>query len=82
MTDRKCTLELTRIGKEHRPKIEPSVLLEHPAWSYYTKCRVASANFLVFSHGAFGKPLSGSVAMSFENRSGDQFADAGKLIRT
>lgn len=50
MTDRKCTLELTRIGKEHRPKIEPSVLLEDLAWSYHTRRRVASADFRAASH--------------------------------
>lgn len=36
----KQKLELTWIGKEHRPKLEPRILLEDPARSYHAKQRV------------------------------------------
>ena len=38
-------LELTWIGKENRPRLEPRILLEDPAKSYHFKHRVASADF-------------------------------------
>ena len=41
----KQKLELTWIGKEKRPKLEPHILLEDPARSYHAKRRVASADF-------------------------------------
>ncbi|HEV8713828.1 MAG TPA: site-specific DNA-methyltransferase, partial [Candidatus Binatia bacterium] len=37
---RKQKLELTWIGKEHRPKLEPRILLEDPEKSYHTPHRV------------------------------------------
>ncbi len=37
---RKKRLELTWIGKEHRPKLEPRVLLEDPQKSYHAEHRV------------------------------------------
>ena len=40
MTSRKTKLELTWIGKEHRPKLEPRILLEDPAKSYHAAHRV------------------------------------------
>ena len=36
----KQKLELTWIGKENRPKLEPRILLEDPAKSYHAKHRV------------------------------------------
>ena len=36
---RKQKLELTWIGKENRLKLEPRILREDPAKSYYTKFR-------------------------------------------
>ena len=33
-------LELTWIGKEHRPRLEPRILLEDPARSYHARHRV------------------------------------------
>jgi adenine-specific DNA-methyltransferase len=36
----KQKLELTWIGKESRPKLEPRILLEDPAKSYHAKHRV------------------------------------------
>jgi hypothetical protein len=41
---KKQKLELTWIGKEKRPKLEPRILLEDPAKSYHAKHRVASAD--------------------------------------
>lgn len=35
----KQKLELTWIGKEKRPKLEPRILLEDPARSYHAKVR-------------------------------------------
>ena len=40
----KQKLELTWIGKESRPKLEPRILLEDPAKSYHAKFRVKSGN--------------------------------------
>ena len=37
---KKQKLELTWIGKENRPKLEPRILLEDPAKSYHSKHRV------------------------------------------
>ena len=36
----KPKLELTWIGKENRPKLEPRILLEDPEKSYHAKHRV------------------------------------------
>jgi len=48
----KQKLELTWIGKENRPKLEPRILLEDPDKSYHAKHRVAGKdifdNRLVF----------------------------------
>jgi len=38
--NRKQKLELTWIGKENRPRLEPRILLEEPGWSYHAKHRV------------------------------------------
>ena len=35
MANHKTKLELTWIGKENRPKLEPRILLEDPAKSYH-----------------------------------------------
>ena len=40
MNGRKQKLELTWIGKENRPKLEPRILLEDPEKSYHAKHRV------------------------------------------
>jgi adenine-specific DNA-methyltransferase len=37
----KTKLELTWIGKENRPRLEPRILLEDPEKSYHAKQRVA-----------------------------------------
>ena len=41
MADKKQKLELTWIGKENRPRLEPRILLEYPAKSYHAKHRVS-----------------------------------------
>jgi len=43
MTNRQ-KLELTWIGKDHRPKLEPRILLEDPALSYHATQRVAEGD--------------------------------------
>ena len=43
MTNRQ-KLELTWIGKEHRPRLEPRILLEDPALSYHASQRVAEGD--------------------------------------
>ena len=40
MTNKKTKLELTWIGKDKRPKLEPRILLEEPDKSYHAKHRV------------------------------------------
>ena len=40
MTPRNQKLELTWIGKENRPKLEPRILLEDPEKSYHASHRV------------------------------------------
>jgi adenine-specific DNA-methyltransferase len=41
---KKNKLELTWIGKEHRPKLEPRILLEEPDKSYHAKHRVSDGD--------------------------------------
>ena len=41
---KKQKLELTWIGKENRPKLEPRILLEDPALSYHAKHRVRESD--------------------------------------
>lgn len=44
MTNSKQKLELTWIGKEKRPKLEPRILLEDPALSYHSQRRVSEGD--------------------------------------
>ncbi len=37
----KTILELTWIGKENRPRLEPRILIEDPAKSYHASSRVS-----------------------------------------
>jgi len=60
-------LELTWIGKENRPKLEPRILLEDPALSYHAKRRVARAdvfdNRLIFGDNLLAlKALEGEFS--------------------
>jgi len=44
MSSKKTKLELTWIGKEHRPKLESRILLEEPDMSHHAKHRVSDAD--------------------------------------
>ena len=52
MTQRKQKLELTWLGKENRPRLEPRILLEDPSRSYHAPHRVSESdifdNCLIF----------------------------------
>jgi adenine-specific DNA-methyltransferase len=70
MTRGKSRLELTWIGKETRPKLEPRILIEDPSQSYHAAARVSDqdqfGNQLIFGDNllalkALESELSGSV---------------------
>jgi adenine-specific DNA-methyltransferase len=71
---KKQKLELTWIGKENRPKLEPRILLEEPAKSYHAKHRVTETDFfdnrLIFGDNllalkALEQELAGKVKCVF-----------------
>ncbi|GAB1235127.1 site-specific DNA-methyltransferase [Ferrigenium sp. UT5] len=62
---RKQKLELTWIGKENRPKLEPRILLEDPAKSYHAKHRVTE-NDLFDNRLIFGDNLLALKALEAE----------------
>ncbi|QOJ22129.1 MAG: site-specific DNA-methyltransferase [Gammaproteobacteria bacterium] len=71
---KKSKLELTWIGKENRPKLEPRILLEDPAKSYHAKHRVTNGdifdNRLIFGDNllalkALESEFSGKVKCVF-----------------
>ncbi|HYJ87189.1 MAG TPA: DNA methyltransferase [Pyrinomonadaceae bacterium] len=45
MTSKRTKLELTWIGKENRPRLEPRILLEDPELSYHASQRVSENDF-------------------------------------
>lgn len=53
MTKRKQKLELTWIGKENRPRLEPRVLVEDPEFSYHAPQRVTENDIFdnILIHG-------------------------------
>jgi adenine-specific DNA-methyltransferase len=53
---KKPRLELTWIGKENRPKLEPRILLEDPTWSYHATQRVTDHD-IFDNHLIFGDNL-------------------------
>ncbi len=65
MTYRKQKLELTWIGKETRPKLEPRILLEDKAKSYHAKHRVGE-NDLFDNRLIFGDNLLALKALEQE----------------
>lgn len=74
MSIKKSKLELTWIGKENRPKLEPRILLEDPAKSYHAKHRVTNGdifdNRLIFGDNllalkALESEFSGKVKCVF-----------------
>ncbi|MCL4835828.1 MAG: site-specific DNA-methyltransferase [Caldilineaceae bacterium] len=65
MTKRKQKLELTWIGKENRPRLEPRILLEEPDRSYHAAHRV-SENDLFDNRLIFGDNLLALKALEQE----------------
>jgi adenine-specific DNA-methyltransferase len=65
MSDRKQKLELTWIGKEKRPKLEPRILLEDPEKSYHATHRV-SDNDIFDNRLIFGDNLLALKALEQE----------------
>src|SRR5450759_5194036 len=61
----KKKLELTWIGKENRPKLEPRILLEYPAKSYHAEHRVTD-NDIFDNRLIFGDNLLALKAMEQE----------------
>jgi adenine-specific DNA-methyltransferase len=62
---KKQKLELTWIGKENRPKLEPRILLEDPAKSYHAKQRVTK-NDIFDNRLIFGDNLLALKALEQE----------------
>ena len=65
MTNRKQKLELTWIGKEERPRLEPRILLEEPERSYHAAHRVGE-NDLFDNRLIFGDNLLALKALEQE----------------
>lgn len=65
MTQRRQKLELTWIGKENRPRLEPRILLEDPSRSYHAPHRV-SENDLFDNRLIFGDNLLALKALEQE----------------
>ena len=64
-TRNKVRLELTWIGKDARPKLEPRILLEDSARSYHAKCRVTE-NDIFDNRLIFGDNLLALKALEAE----------------
>ncbi len=63
---KKQKLELTWIGKENRPKLEPRILLEDPEKSYHAKHRVMTGNDIFDNWLIFGDNLLALKALEAE----------------
>jgi hypothetical protein len=66
---KKQKLELTWIGKENRPKLEPRILLEDPEKSYHAKHRVANDDFfdnLLIQRGQPARPQGAGAGVRRE----------------
>jgi adenine-specific DNA-methyltransferase len=66
---KKQKLELTWIGKEHRPRLEPRILIEDPARSYHARHRVSEGD-LFDNRLIFGDNLLALKALEQELRGG------------
>ena len=53
----KSRLELTWIGKENRPQLEPRILLEDPDMSYHAPHRVSKSDVFDFVEAVEGDVL-------------------------
>jgi adenine-specific DNA-methyltransferase len=73
MNSKKSKLELTWIGKEIRPKLEPRILLEDPTRSYHAKHRVKGYD-IFDNHLVFGDNLLALRALEAE------FADKVRCV--
>ena len=62
----KQRLELTWIGKDTRPKLEPRILLEDPTKSYHAKARVTKKNDIFDNRLIFGDNLLALKALEQE----------------
>ena len=83
MTRRKTKLELTWIGKENRPKLEPRILIEDPELSYHAKHRV-SENDIFDNRLIFGRRNDNQVAgiaSARYFRVGDEFLQGSQDLR-
>ncbi|MBX3012541.1 MAG: site-specific DNA-methyltransferase [Caldilineaceae bacterium] len=65
MTQRRQKLELTWLGKEQRPRLEPRILLEDPARSYHAPHRVSDTD-LFDNRLIFGDNLLALKALEYE----------------
>ncbi len=65
MSNNKTKLELTWIGKDIRPKLEPRILLEDPGMSYHAKSRVIKDD-IFDNHLIFGDNLLALKALEKE----------------
>ena len=65
MADHKTKLELTWIGKENRPRLEPRILLEDTEQSYHSAHRVTDHD-LFDNHLIFGDNLLALKALEQE----------------
>ncbi|TGK15725.1 site-specific DNA-methyltransferase [Leptospira fluminis] len=65
MANKKTKLELTWIGKDNRPRLEPRILLEDPEKSYHAKHRVAK-NDIFDNRLIFGDNLLALKALEQE----------------
>ncbi len=65
MANQKTKLELTWIGKENRPRLEPRILLEDPALSYHAAHRVTE-NDIFDNRLIFGDNLLALKALEQE----------------
>ena len=65
MAKQKTKLELTWIGKENRPRLEPRILIEDPEKSYHARHRV-SENDIFYNRLIFGDNLLALKALEQE----------------
>ena len=68
----KTKLELTWIGKENRPRLEPRILLEDPEKSYHAPHRVTDHdlfdNRLIFGDNLLARKYLGQEVAPFSER--------------
>ncbi len=65
MVKKKTKLELTWVGKENRPKLEPRILIEDPVKSYHGEHRI-SENDIFDNRLIFGDNLLALKALEQE----------------